>query len=266
MAGPFFPSMDPFIEARGNWQDFHNSLIAEMRGALGFTLPADYVARVDERIEVVGFTEGEGNWFRPDVLLARVPDGIRPERPGPGAGLATLEPEIVEVRPGDLDQVRETWLEIRRLPDLELVTVVEVLSPTNKAGPGRLTYLEKRADLHARRINLVEVDLLVGGHPLPMARDLPGGKYTAVVARGDQLPRAEVYRWPLRDPLPTIPVPLRPPDPDASLDLAALAGRVYDLGRYLRTLRYDRGIPEGIPLAPEDRSWADEVAGTVRPR
>jgi hypothetical protein len=58
-----------------------------------------------------------------------------------------------------LEEIRETWIEIRRLPDLELVTVIELLSPTNKAGTGRLEYLEKRHELHTRRVNLVEIDL-----------------------------------------------------------------------------------------------------------
>ena len=38
MAGPF-PGMDPYIEFQGNWQDFHNSLIGEMRSVLGHAFP-----------------------------------------------------------------------------------------------------------------------------------------------------------------------------------------------------------------------------------
>ena len=56
----------------------------------------------------------------------------------------------------DPEEIRQTWLEIRRLPELELVTVIEVLSPVNKTWPGRPSYLAKRDDLHASRINLVK--------------------------------------------------------------------------------------------------------------
>ena len=49
----------------------------------------------------------------------------------------------------------------------------------------------------------------------------PGGYY-AIVARGARLPVAEVYRWTVRDPLPRLPIPLREPDPDILIDLAAL--------------------------------------------
>jgi len=119
------------------------------------------------------------------------------------------------------------------------VTVVEVLSPVNKAWPGRPSYLAKRDDLHARKINLVEIDLLLCGQPLPMKRRLSVGHYFAIVARCPSLPMAEVYRWSVRDRLPAIPIPLRAPDPDVPIDLNELVGRVYDLGRYRRTLHHD---------------------------
>ena len=109
----------------------------------------------------------------------------------------------------------------------------------NKAWPGRPSYLAKRDDLHARKINLVEIDLLLCGQPLPMKRRLSVGHYFAIVARCPSLPMAEVYRWSVRDRLPAIPIPLRAPDPDVPIDLNELVGRVYDLGRYRRTLHHD---------------------------
>ena len=151
MAGPF-PGMDPYIESQGNWQDLHNRLITEMCNSLGVRLPEDYVARVDESIEVVGFGENGGTAYRPDVLVARhdrPESGERSELAG--SGLATIEPILNEVSDRDPEEIRQTWLEIRRLPELELVTVVEVLSPVNKAWPGRPSYLAKRDDLHARQ-------------------------------------------------------------------------------------------------------------------
>ena len=262
MAGPF-PGMDPYIESQGNWQDFHNRLITEMCNSLGVRLPEDYVARVDESIEVVGFGENGGTAYRPDVLVARHDRPESRERSElAGSGLATIEPILNEVSDRDPEEIRQTWLEIRRLPELELVTVVEVLSPVNKAWPGRPSYLAKRDDLHARKINLVEIDLLLGGQPLPMKRRLSVGHYYAIVARGPSLPMAEVYRWSVRDRLPAIPIPLRAPDPDVPIDLNELVGRVYDLGRYRRTLHHDQALPEGLPLPPEDREWAQ---GTGRP-
>ena len=42
MAGPF-PGMDPYLELKASWPDFHNRLIAEICNALGGSLPGSYV-------------------------------------------------------------------------------------------------------------------------------------------------------------------------------------------------------------------------------
>ena len=60
----------------------------------------------------------------------------------------------------------------------------------------------------------------------------------------------------MRDRLPAIPIPLRAPDPDIPIDLNELVGRVYDLGRYRRTLHYGQPLPDGLALPPGDREWA----------
>ncbi len=71
---------------------------------------------------------------------------------------------------------------------------------------------------------------------------------------------AEVYRWTVRDPLPHLPMPLREPDPDILIDFAALVTRVYDLGRYARTLRRDPPLPETLALTPEERAWVESLS------
>jgi hypothetical protein len=258
--------MDPYIEAQGNWQDFHNSLIGEIRSALGQCLPDSYVARMDERIDLLGVDE-EGTTFdagsyRPDVLLARREGPTLDVEPGNG-GVATLAPATVEVLARDPEEIRQTWLEIRRLPDLQLVTVIEVLSPANK-GPARSIYLDKRQALFDQRVNLVEIDLLLGGSPVPMKGAAVGGAYYALVARGPELPRAQAYRWTVRDRLPAIPIPLRAPDPDVLIDQAEPVKRVYDLGRYARTLRHDTPLPDAVRLVPEDREWVEKHRAEMR--
>ena len=79
-------------------------------------------------------------------------------------------------------------------------------------------------------MNLVEIDLLLGGMPLPMKERIEPGAYYAIVARGPRLPLAEVYRWTVRDPLPRIPIPLREPDADILIDFAALVDPSLRLG------------------------------------
>lgn len=181
----------------------------------------------------------------------------------PDAYVARVDERIIMAR--DPEEFRLTWVEIRALPELELVTAIEILSPVNKSWQGRRAYLEKRDQLHASRVNLVEIDLLLGGPPLPMKRRIEPGGYYAVVARGRRLPVAEVYRWTVRDPLPRLPIPLREPDPDVPIDLATLVNRVYDLGRYARTLRRQAPLPEAAPLSPDDRAWVESVVGRPGP-
>ncbi len=252
MAGPF-PGMDPFIEAQGSWLDFHNRLIAAICDKLGDDLPGDYVARVDERIELVDRGE-DGASFLPDVLVA-APSSTE-EVPSMMVSGLPVAATLNEVLYRDPEEVRHTWVEVRRLPDLELITVVEVLSPVNKSGSGRAAYLEKRDKYHAGRVNLVEIDLLLGGAPLPMKRPLGRGRYHAIVTRGPRLPTAEVYSWSVFDAVPTVPVPLRPPDADVPIEVAPLVDRVHTSGRYALTLKYDRKLPDDLPLDEAARAWS----------
>ena len=169
MAGPF-PGMDPYLEFRSPWPDFHNGLISEIRNELGARLPDSYVARVDERIEVVTPGFDPPSSFRPDVLVGRFAEGRSSLAVGgEKAATAVLEPQLMEILDEDPEELRLTWVEVRALPDLELVTAIEVLSPINKSWQGRGVYLQKRDKLHATRVNLVEIDLLLV--PLPANRD-----------------------------------------------------------------------------------------------
>lgn len=44
-----FPGMDPIIEARGLWRDFHDKLIGDIERVLAELLPPRYVVCLDER-------------------------------------------------------------------------------------------------------------------------------------------------------------------------------------------------------------------------
>jgi hypothetical protein len=261
MAGPF-PGMDPYIELGASWPDFHNALIAEIRNELGVVVPDSYFVRIEERIEIAGLELEPLRSFRPDVVVGRFDERVGSSAsPGLTAATATLEPTVVEILDRDREEIRVTWVEIRSLPNYERVTAIEVLSHINKSWPSRQHYLAKRAQLHDSRVNFVEIDLLLGGIPLPMKERSHPGTYCAIVARASKLPLAEVYRWTVRDSLPRIPIPLRDSDPDVSIDLAASVNRVYNLGRYARTLRHELPLPETSALTPEDRAWIQSQSG-----
>jgi hypothetical protein len=60
-----------------------------------------------------------------------------------GGQVATLEPVSIPMMT-QYEEVRKTWIEIIHRPDRSLVTVIEILSPTNKTGDGYIEYQTKR--------------------------------------------------------------------------------------------------------------------------
>jgi hypothetical protein len=157
-----------------------------------------------------------------------------------------------------VDEVRETWIEMRRLPDERLVTAIEILSSTDKGSSGLDDYATKRARLLSQPTNLIEVDLLLSGRRLPMGKPLPTGDFDAIVSRAANRGSGDVYASSIRRPLPAIPIPLEEPDPDAPLDLAELFALACQRGRYARLINYEK--PLTLPLRSEDKQWAESIA------
>lgn len=134
---------------------------------------------------------------------------------------------------------------------------LEVLSPSNKSGEDSDQYLLKRAEVFAAKVNLVELDLLREGERMPFGKPKPPqANYYALVCRGGQHPKASVWAWTVRDPLPVLPVPLKPADEDIELDLRPCFDRAYDGAKYRTRIRYDR--PPESPLRVADARWTTE--------
>jgi len=200
MSSPF-PGMDPYLEDQGRWPDFHASTITYCRDALSDCLPDDYVAQMGEEVRVVTWREGHDRSMRPDVAIVRHGGSGGSEQPAGTGMVATLEPIAIPFAAA-VDEVRDTWIEIRRLPDERLVTAIEVLSPTNKGSSGLTEYLDKRHRLRTQRVNLVEIDLLIAGRRLPMGKPLPPGDFFTIVSRASNGEVGEVYAWSIQRPLP----------------------------------------------------------------
>lgn len=251
-----FPGMDPYLEDQGRWPDFHARAITYCCDLLSQRLPGNYVAQMGEDVRVVSWQEGPYRSMQPDVSIMRS-TGFHREEPGGVATMATLEPIAVPYAVAQ-DEVRDTWIEIRRLPEERLVTAIEILSPTNKGSSGLADYYDKRLRLWLQPVNMVEIDLLIAGRRLHMAKPLPPGDYFTIVSRGSRSEKGDVYAWSIRQPLPKIPVPLEEPDPDVVLDLGELFTLAYERGRYERLIHYER--PLDLPLHPDDKTWAEGVA------
>jgi Protein of unknown function (DUF4058) len=252
-----FPGMDPFLEVSGDWRDFHTRFLNGCADSISDRLPENYVARIEEDFQILEYPEETEERRLPDVSISQT---RRSRKAGARkAAVATLEPEFIPLVTTIVEDVKERWIEIRRRPDWTPVTIIEVLSPTNKSGHGYTEYLYKRVSLIARAIHLLELDFLVAGRRPPMGRPLRG-VYHALVSRADRRPISDVFTWSVRDPLPIIPVPLLAPDADIALDLAAVFTTVYQRGRYERSIDYS--IPLELPLNRKDRAWAQRQART----
>lgn len=68
--------------------------------------------------------------------------------------------------------------------------------------------------------------------------------------------RRVVYAFPLRQRLPSLPIPLRQTDRSISLNLQALLDQCYTNGRY-DSIDYSQ--ESDPPLTPEDAAWASEL-------
>jgi hypothetical protein len=252
--------MDPYIESPTHWADFHATFIPSLREAINDVLPANYVARIDEEIVMLdpGFADRDRRKAGPAVAVMHGPFA-----PGGATGGATAVAPPVPVTLDNiplLDPMTELFIEVTRLPEREVVTVVEVLSPTNKVSEGRGLYLDKRNRLLRRQVNIVELDLLRAGRRLELSRPLPTGHYYAFVSRADRRPKCDVYPWTVRDRLPVIPIPLKSPDPDVQVDVARAFAVAYDRGPYGRMIDY--GSDEYAPpkFAGADADWVAQTA------
>lgn len=256
-----FPGMDPYLEDPAFWQDFHRRFITHCADTLGDQLPDEYEARIDEQVRLVDMSPESDRRVLPDVAVIHDPMASARASPVPHEStVAMLEPVAVPMP--FTAEVRDTWIEILHRPERSLVTVIELLSPSNKTGAGFGEYLSKRRAVLEQHANLVEMDLLVGGQRMPLLRQPPRGDYYTFVVRDNRRPYVDVYAWGVRNPLPPIPIPLRHPSPDVPLNLATVVNHTYERGRYAPALCYDG--PPRAPLSPEDARWAEELAAPMR--
>lgn len=254
---PPFPGMDPWLEHPTIWPDVHNRLITSIADALVPMVDPRYFVGVESRL-VFYPSPNEPKLLRPDITLSRG----RSHAPLPNhGGVAVADAvgvEVVELNQIDREEpIEETYLEVREANTHKVVTVLEVLSPSNKMpGKDRNAYLAKREDITESATHLIEIDLLRAGHRVRIDPDLPGD-YRVLISRGPRRPRAQVFAWRLRTPLPSIPVPLLPDDPEPSLPLNSILHDLINRARYFRRLDYSS--PPNPELSEADVSWASAI-------
>jgi hypothetical protein len=161
-------------------------------------------------------------------------------------------------------EVHEPFIEILPVADQSrVVTIIEILSPTNKeGGTGRELYLTKQREALRSQAHFLEIDLLRGGqHTIaaPLNHLLLRGSWHSVVClhRALQGTRFEVWPIPLEKHLPRVCVPLDGDDPDAMLDVQELFSRCYDEAAYQRRINYKEEPP--VRLSPATAQWTDAL-------
>jgi hypothetical protein len=169
--------MDPFLEGP-HWLDFHNSFCVGLRAALTPRLLPRYTVRVEEEL-VLEAEEGHSRYVA-DVAVEDAGDRALAS-PAESDGGVTLQPVIVTMRRNE--PIRAVYLEVLDRHSRRVITVIELLSPWNKASGGYEEYLLKRDDLPDGGVNLVEIDLLRAGRRLATVDRKPAGDNIALISR-----------------------------------------------------------------------------------
>jgi hypothetical protein len=242
-----FPGMDPYLERPDYWSAIHGGYLIHLQEQLNGLLLPTYTADLEVSLYVDRLEPRERRFAVGDAAVTGDPLSVTPTAQ-PVAGPV----QITLVRPRAVKRPRR-WLTIRDNRSREVVTVIELLSPANKLpGADRRKYLAKRDKILASRSSLIEIDLLRVGLRMP-GRGVPRCAYSVLVSRPADRPRVDLWPIGLRDPLPAVPVPLRPGEPEPLADLRKPLDRIYDGGGY-RYKIYD--TPPEPPLSPEDAAWA----------
>src|SRR5215470_17768433 len=245
-----FPGMDPYLEG-ALWTTVHFSLSAEIVRQLAPKLRPRYLVLPAERFvmetpESVAITTAD---IYPDVSVAEARSGTVAAQ---GTTIAAAPLELATVIPTPIPHVT---IEIRDTAHRQLVTAIEMLSPTNKRGDGRQEYLAKRRRILLSTAHLLEIDLLRQGQRVPMQKPLPAAPYFIFLSRAEKRPLTEIWPISLKAPLPVVPIPLLPGDEDVALDVQQVFTTTYDLLGYDLALDYTR--PPEIPLPKAEVIWAE---------
>lgn len=258
-----FPGMDPYLEGPEYWSGFHARFIVAISAALTHSLPKSYYAEVEQHVWLQDDDPDERESFAvPDDYIA-VNKGVGTSTvKGAVATLIASKPSTEVSLPRPSKKKGHKFVKIVDKQNNDVVTVIEVLSPSNKVrAEDREAYLHKRNEYLLTGTNLVEIDLLREGKRLPFGKPKPPtADYYALVSRADRFPKAPVWAFTVRDRLPVLPIPLKPADGDVLLDLRPCLDRAYDDAGYENRIDYTKAPT--VALHMRDAEWATELLKT----
>lgn len=243
-----FPGMNPYLEQSEFWADFHNQLIAALARVLISKLLPKYRVVTDKWVYKIAGSTAKSEATppgiaigRPDVVVQQSRTNLPPVATTTTASRSTIQP--VKVTVPLLEEIRQSFLEVRDAATQTVVTTIEVLSPANKRGDGRQKYEAKRQQILESLTNLVEIDLLRGGNPMPLEEDDPQKHYRILVSRASTRPIADLYPFNLGDRIPAFLLPLRPEDTEPVVELQTLIDDLYEQLAYDYFIDYSSSPP-----------------------
>jgi len=251
--------MDPYLESPAFWRSLHQLFVASLTRELNQALPEGFAATVDERLYV---TWSDRSIF-PDLVVSRQANASTPEPLILGATALADPPLRLTVQP---ERMREPFIEIRTTHgDREVVALIELLSPANKAADseGRAEYLRKQHEALGSDAHLLEIDLLRTGrhtvsiHEAVLQRRAGHRDYVICLHRAHGFGQFDVWPFTVRERFPRVEVPLTEEILPVVLDLQTAFDRCYDDGPFRRLVDYDEE-PE-VPLSGIDAVWADSL-------
>jgi hypothetical protein len=243
--------MNPYLEHPALWPDVHNRLIAAIADALADEVAPRYFIGLERRAYLL----------KPDdiVFIGRPDIAFVPhEPPAKLSKLPLADVAVLNVNVPMKEEVSENYLEIHEVSTGELITIIELLSPANKLHhQGRKDYEDKREIIFQSRTNLVEIDLLRAGEPMAIEGPDVQSDYRILVSRGAERPRARLFAFNLRQPIPDFSIPLLPGDDEPILKLGNVLHELYQRARF--DLRLDYSQSAVPPLSEEDAEWANSL-------
>lgn len=250
-----FPGLNPYFEKE--WFQVHPSMIVYALGQLQRQLPKDLRVSIEQGMSISARPPEEDTRARPDASIWRLREDSL---------LATAPPNFSPPFTRTVTSPKPRHLAVRQ-HNGDLVTAIELLSPSNKHSGGAISYLQKRQSIINMAVNLVEIDLirkwglaLAQFETEEMAESvcLPNGRmpaHSVNVFRAEHPLEREIYPVGYQLPLPACKVPLRPDDSDIWLDLQKLAEQCHADCAFDKATDYTHA-PEP-PLTPEDAAWLD---------
>lgn len=251
-----FPGMDPYLEDPGLWPDVHTTFINIAREFITPQLRPKYYARIEERVYISDDQDPGRPYLVPDLRISEEPGRELLSAWRNGSAIQAAEPETLVTLLEE--EIHEPHIEVVDRESRQVVTVIEMVSPSNKVpgSRGRDSYQKKRGEVMQSPSHWMEIDLLRLGTP-SVPKLGPPYDYVVHLSRVERRPSGSVWRIFLPQSLPVVLVPLKSGDPDVFLDLQQVLTTAYDRAAYDATIDYTQ--PPKVPLSKEYAIWADEL-------